>query len=339
METYMISLTSTGGLTQIPDSQKLFGALVYLFSDQYGKERANRFVKDVLDKKIYLALSNIMPEKYFPMPVEYLVDKLHDIDNEKRIDLSKYKSCLRDGKLDLKLGRSYIKQRNYIQYPGLKGLLEDPLKADATYPYVKIVEKQQQRASIESTQLGIAGLDSNLYSIPYLIPLEFDGEESQGRVITKFSFFLQADEDALNSGIYELVKGAVDEGQTIILGKRASQGLNVFQFTGLEKCDIDKNAENMFLNMGMLLPGNINYKGSTLKLFTSERRPFEMTGGWDSTFQRQYISFIEAGSVISILGDCIGASKSIESPFDSKSIVFGNAFLYPMPTVGEVKNG
>ena len=81
MKTYKILLTSIGGITQMPDSQKIFGALVYMFSDEYGTEKANKFVKDILDKKIFLALSNLLPNDYLPTPVDYLVDKLHNTDN------------------------------------------------------------------------------------------------------------------------------------------------------------------------------------------------------------------------------------------------------------------
>ncbi len=322
METYLISLTSTGTLTQLPDSQKLFGALVYLFSDEYGKDKADKFVQDVRNKTLYLSLSNVLPEGYIPTPVDYLVDKLHDIYKNKELDFKK--------------ARSHIKQRNYISYSSLLDILKHPLNAEKTDQYVKITQRQQMRASIESARWDIAGLDSNLYSVPYLVPLEFNKEHPQGRVMTRFQFYLKADENALDSGICALIEKAVSSNRTIMLGKRASQGLNVFQFTEIEKCRIDSNSKNLFLNMGMLLPDQINYKESTLKLFTSERRPFEMTGGWDSGFQRQYISFIEEGSVISS-SEPTKAGKSIQSPFDTDNIVFGNAFLYPMPAEGRCR--
>lgn len=311
-------------MTQMPDSQKIFGALVYMFSDEYGTEKANKFVKDILDKKIFLALSNLLPNDYLPTPVDYLVDKLHNIDNNEKLDIKKV--------------RKDIKKRHYLQKDNLNIILKNPLCNKEPYPYVKIVERQQLRASIESVKLDTAALDSNLYSVPYITPVEIDTKNSPGSVITEFNFFLQIDDSVECSEFFKMIIKAVNLKQNIILGKRASQGLNIFQLNKITDYNIISNSENMFLNTGMLLPDNINFVKSTLQLFTSERRPYEISGGWNSDFERRYISFIKEGSVISIPNNRRDAVKSIESPFDSKSIVFGNAFLYPMPEVGGVKN-
>lgn len=324
MKTYKILLTSIGGMTQMPDSQKIFGALVYMFSDEYGTEKANKFVKDILDKKIFLALSNLLPNDYLPTPVDYLVDKLHNTDTNKELDIKKV--------------RKDIKKRHYLQKDNLNKILKNPLCNKEPFPYVKIVERQQLSASIESVKLDTSALDSNLYSVPYITPVEIDKKNSPGSIITKFNFFLQIDDSVECSEFFKMIIKAVNLKQNIILGKRASQGLNIFQLNKITDYNIISNSENMFLNMGMLLPDNINFVKSTLQLFTSERRPYEISGGWNSDFERRYISFIKEGSVISIPNNCRDAVKSIESPFDSKSIVFGNAFLYPMPEVGGVKN-
>ena len=308
----------------MPDSQKIFGALVYMFSDEYGTEKANKFVKDILDKKIFLALSNLLPNDYLPTPVDYLVDKLHNTDNNEKPDIKKV--------------RKDIKKRHYLQKDNLNKILKNPLCNKELYPYVKIVERQQLRASIESVKLDTAALDSNLYSVPYITPVKIDTVNSPGSVITEFNFFLQIDDSVECSEFFKMIINAVNLKQNIILGKRASQGLNIFQLNKIIDYNIINNSENMFLNTGMLLPDNINFVKSTLQLFTSERRPYEISGGWNSDFERRYISFIKEGSVISIPNNCRDAVKSIESPFDSKSIVFGNEFLYPMPEVGGVKN-
>lgn len=311
-------------MTQMPDSQKIFGALVYMFSDEYGTEKANKFVKDILDKKIFLALSNLLPNDYLPTPVDYLVDKLHNTDINKDLDIKKV--------------RKDIKKRHYLQKDNLNKILKSPSETTKSYPYVKLVERQQLRASIESVKLDTAALDSNLYSVPYITPVEIYKKKSSGSIITEFNFFLQIDDSVECSEFFKMIIKAATSKQNMILGKRASQGLNIFQLNEVIDYNITGNSENMFLNTGMLLPDNINFDKSTLQLFTSERRPFEKTGGWDSDFERRYISFIKEGSVISIPNNCHDAVKSIESPFDSKSIVFGNAFLYPMPEVGGAKN-
>ena len=59
MRDYKIGLELTGAMTQVPDSQKLFGALVYLFAERYGDGSAAKLTKAVKDKDVYLALSNV----------------------------------------------------------------------------------------------------------------------------------------------------------------------------------------------------------------------------------------------------------------------------------------
>jgi hypothetical protein len=100
--------------------------------------------------------------------------------------------------------------------------------------------------------------------------------------------------------------------------------------------NINYTEAEALLNTGMLLPNEIDFDNSTLKLFTSERRPFEKPGGWNQYDKKYYISFIHEGSVI-FLPDGITqehvrrAGKSTESKFrPGRDIVFGNAFLYPI---------
>ena len=76
MKNYRINLNSTGGMTQLPDSQKIFGALVTMFADLNGNEDATDFVKAIFNKKIHLTLSNVFPSDYFPMPQDFIVDRL-----------------------------------------------------------------------------------------------------------------------------------------------------------------------------------------------------------------------------------------------------------------------
>lgn len=88
MRDYKIGLELTGAMTQVPDSQKLFGALVYLFAERYGDESAAKLTKAVKDKDVYLALSNVMPEGYLPTPQDYLIDHISQKSDEK-LDLKK----------------------------------------------------------------------------------------------------------------------------------------------------------------------------------------------------------------------------------------------------------
>lgn len=330
MRVYKIELASKGALTQLPDSQKIFGALVYMFSETYGSEEAAELARAVLHKKIHLTLSNLMPLGYFPVPQDYIMDCIVQSANEEE---------------QLKIKRMAVKERSYLKEAELKRIIKAPRECENIYPYVKLQNQQQLRVSIESIRYDIPGLESKLYSVPSVVLQEItsdkegkeQGSKEQERPIKNFCFYLQMEDNDGGEKLLSMLKAAEKEKRIIILGKRASQSLNTFEFLGVAE-DVEVVGENLryvsagtFLNMGMLLPDEINFAASKLKLFTSERRPFQMSGGWNKNFSKQFISFIAEGSIISAKAGSVRAGKSIPSPFNSgRDIVFGNAFLYPL---------
>ncbi len=318
MRDYKVRLVAGGPLTQLPDSQKLFGALVYMFSEKYGHDNASILTKAVLEKKIYIALSNTMPEDYLPTPQDYIVDRLSDEGDTHSI----------------KKMRTAIKKRSYIRPENLEHILNGEQSCETVFPYVKLQTRQQPRASIESVRYDIAGLESKLYSVPTINLPEISTDKSgckRQKPMETFCFYLQADDSGICADLLELLNEAAAARQSIILGKRASQGLNIFELAGITALDFSHIDTKNYLNLGMLLPDEIDFEYSTLKLFTSERRPFEMAGGWEKDATGYFISFIAEGSIISAPGGAAGAGKSVKSPYNEKrDIVFGNAFLYPV---------
>lgn len=326
MRVYKIELAAKGALTQLPDSQKIFGALVYMFSETYGSEKATELTSAVLDKKIHLTLSNLMPSSYFPVPQDHVMDRIMQSASEGE---------------QLKRMRMAIKERSYLKEAELRRILKDPRECVDIYPYVKLQNQQQIRASLESIRYDIPELESKLYSVPTVVLQEIlsdkkskeQDREEQERPIKNFCFYLQMEDNDGGEKLLSMLKAAEKEKRIIILGKRASQSLNTFEFLGVAEV-VDENlryvSADTFLNMGMLLPDEINFAASKLKLFTSERRPFQMSGGWNKNFSKQFISFIAEGSIISAKAGSVRAGKSIPSPFNSRDIVFGNAFLYPV---------
>lgn len=316
MKNYKIVLKSTGAITQLPDSQKVFGALITMFAEVNGSDKATELVKAVSDKKIHLALSNVNPLDYFPMPQDYVVDMLAKTGT--------------DGE-SLKEKRAAIKERAYVRLEDLKRALEDPETGGTIYPYIKQSDEQQLRASMESVRYGIQGLETKLYTVPILKLQEKNsiGGTETVQPVVQFCFYLQRDESKLGTAIFELIEELLRSGTPLILGKRASQGLNKYRMVAIEAIELPN--ENSYLNLGMLLPNRINFGGSVLKLFTSERRPFVMQGGWNQQCSKYFISFVAAGSVIALQSDVEQAGKCVPSPFNkNRDIVFGNAFLYPI---------
>lgn len=321
MKDYQVELLSEGTITQIPDSQKVFGALVYLFAEKYGSEEATRLTKAILNKEIYFTLSSVMPYGYLPTPQDYLIEKLTQ-DNRTNTDIIK-----------TKIQYSFIKERSFITYDSLKQAISAPFCNADIYPYIRADVHQQLRASIDSVRYNIPELDSQLFSIPTTVLTEIK-QSANGEIssvpVNRFCFNIQIDESKLGEYFFEMFDKAVKDKRSIILGQRASQGMNLFQINNIVRNERMVQEKGIFLNMGMLLPDNIDFEDSTLKLFTSERRPFEMQGGWDKNFEKQFISFIAEGSMIAV-SSIKNAGKSIESPFNkARDIVFGNAYMYPL---------
>lgn len=319
MKNYRIELKCAGPITQPADSQKIFGALVTKLSKEKGAEEASRLVKAVKDGQIHFALSNLMPLGYLPVPQDYIVGKLADDESLKEL-------------------RSEIKKRAYVRLCDLETTLDDPRQAVSKYPYIKISDGQQLRASLESNQYGFDGMEAKLFTVPVSVLQEIKEKEEKGKPVSEFCFYLQTDNEQALSCILDIAESLIRSEIPLILGKRSSQGLNKYYITHLEKIILPKYDSNKYLNLGMLLPDKIDYKTSVLKLFTSERRPFSMSGGWNQTFQKKFISFIDCGSVISLEDGIKHAGKCVESPFiQNRDIVFGNAFLYPISLKGDTK--
>lgn len=314
MKTYKIVLKAAGAITQLPDSQKVFGALVTMFAKASGNEKATELVKAVLEKRIHLALSNVLPLEYLPVPQDYIVDKLAE-------------SLSKDG--NLKEKRSEVKERSYIKPEDLTYVMENPEKCSDIYPYIKQSDEQQLRASIDSVTYGVEGLETKLYTVPVLRLQEIKTRKEEAVPVSDFCFYLQSGENELAKSVLILIEELIRSGTSLILGKRASQGLNKYRVVDMEQIELP-DAE-YYLNLGMLLPDKIDFESSTLKLFTSERRPFSMPGGWNQHSGKYFISFIDIGSVVYLQKGVEQAGKSVRSPFNkNRDIVFGNALLYPI---------
>ncbi len=326
MKNYQVELISEGSITQIPDSQKVFGALVYLFAERYGNEEATKLTKAILNKEIHFSLSSVVPYGYLPTPQDYLIEKISR-DSKPNTELMKTKEQY-----------SFIKERSYITYDSLVKAISEPFDDAEIYPYIGVDVRQQLRASIDSVRYNIPELESNLFSVPTTVLTEnkksADGSISSNPV-KRFCFYLQTDESKLGELLLEMLSQSANAKRSIVLGKRASQGMNLFQINNINdiaRQERDIQEHGIYLNIGMLLPDNINFEASTLKLFTSERRPFEMQGGWEQNLKKQFISFIAEGSMIAT--DSVhNAGQSIKSPFNARDIVFGNAFLHPLSIV------
>lgn len=321
--TYKIKTKAVGRISQIPDSQKIFGALIHLYKDYISEKETTDFVLKIKEKKIYLSLSNMLPLNYLPMPQTYLLNELSkkEIENSKNI----YKA---------------IKKRKYIPKEKMKELLESPIGAKKIeiYPYISIESSQQTHCAIDSVRYDLLGLEPNIFSVPEITVMkvmEKEGEEKKD-IVNTYYFYLSIQDSKEREKLLKGLEQIKGSRQPFFLGTHASQGMNIFSIEGIEIEQPFINRSSCFkgnkgyLNLGMLLPHEIDYEKSTLKLFTSERRPYDKLEGLNENYEKKFISFIEAGCMIYPVNGIKNVSHCITSPFDDKAILFGNAFLYPI---------
>lgn len=173
-----------------------------------------------------------------------------------------------------------------MELEDLKRAIENPGISETIYPYIKQADEQQLRASMESVRHGVQGLETKLYTVPVLNLTErkWIDDQEKAQPVSKFCFYLQMDKSESGTTILKLIDELMQSGSPLILGKRASQGLNKYHVTAVESIELP--IEEHYLNLGMLLPNKIDYSVSVLKLFTSERRPFVMQGGGEPELRK-----------------------------------------------------
>ena len=313
---YKGRLELIGEMSQIPDSQKLFGAIVYLLADNNGYSAASEFVGKVKNRNIDFALSSAIPEGFLPTPKAYLLREAQEMDEKRRKSIY-----------------TNIKKLDYVAYSDIIKMVADP-KSLSNENINTVVEKGFVRL-ITSQQVHVNTLyenneDNHIFSIQRTTCMHNE------KTIRTFEFYIRTD----YMPIINLLKN--QQSQVLTLGKRSSQGYNLFILSGVNPIGstekLGLNSANSFLNLGMQLPNNIDYCNfrSALMLFSSERRPYtrgEKTAWDDSENRGFFISFLAPGSIIVLpnAGALKNAGKSIPAPTAvNGEIVFGNAFLYPL---------
>lgn len=310
MNIYKLTLKKKYDITQVPDSQKLFGALMHHFSDLVEKERCNQFVQEVKGGSIEFLLSNVMPKDCYPVPLEYIM-------NKKNYNKDDYKALK-----GYKYAKKDVINQLLQEKDNIKELVKKKMEEGKIYTYQ---EEYQQRLHIADD-----------YGTKYLKNIPFSIQKIQLiPYINEFYFFIAFKGDGEIVREFEMMLHKMTEDrELLVLGSRASQGLNLFQLETIEKGNFNykcqKNCKKVYLNMGMLLPNCINFKTSVLRLFTSERRPYKMNGLYEKEkLKGNYISFIDSGSIIETEEELNNISKC-ESSINEGEIIFGKSFLYPL---------
>jgi len=334
MSVYSVKLKSLGEMSQLPDSQKIFGALVYLLlaNPEYGP--IDDFITCVKKDESTFALSSLLPTLkkdsydvdgglYFPVPKSYV----------ERRALEKG-DCISTN--DQKRFYSELKKCDFMKVEDIEKIIKEPKELFNKTPlsYLRICTEQQVHVNTEEEQKNL------IFSVQRIV---FKDKKDVSAKPDIFEFFIRCDDD---NTIIKLLNEKIKEKHIFTLGKRSSQGYNLFDLKEVKKCHCLK--ENIgspakYLNLGMLLP-NLNcvdFTASSLELFTSERRRYDSgSKKWDECKERgHFISFIAPGSVVVLSKDNvetadnfkpINVGKCVPLPADGKGIVFGKSFLYPL---------
>ncbi|AIZ36745.1 CRISPR-associated protein Csm4 [Parvimonas micra] len=321
MYIFEIKLKRIGEITLLPDSQKLFGFLMGKLKEFYSDEKIGEFVESVERKESICMISNLFPTDYRPMPKSYIFDKLNI------------------GIYDKKLHEK-IKNIEFIKREDLKKLINstknntsniDNINLD-NYNYIKKEDTFIQKFKIESQVRQLSGFPNIAYSIPIV-----RYKDNSGNIISDYSFLIKLEKGNI---LFDYLKNKDNLlNLDCHLGHKTSYGYNTYVVKDIEfskqkkdkkQKDILKYSKNeKFLNLGMLLPNldKINIEKSYLELYTSHRKPFELSDGVNI-----FISFLSAGSVLSLKekSEYTCMSKCIINEYNlmyDKAIVFGNSYL------------
>ena len=321
MYIFEIKLKRIGEITLLPDSQKLFGFLMGKLKEFYSDEKIGEFVESVERKESICMISNLFPTDYRPMPKSYIFDKLNI------------------GIYDKKLHEK-IKNIEFIKREDLKKLINstknntsniDNINLD-NYNYIKKEDTFIQKFKIESQVRQLSGFPNIAYSIPIV-----RYKDNSGNIISDYSFLIKLEKGNI---LFDYLKNKDNLlNLDCHLGHKTSYGYNTYVVKDIEfskqkkdkkQKDILKYSKNeKFLNLGMLLPNldKINIEKSYLELYTSHRKPFELSDGVNI-----FISFLSAGSVLSLKekSEYACMSKCITNDYNlmyDKAIVFGNSYL------------
>lgn len=309
---YKFKLKKEGKMTIIPDSQRIFGFLTNTIKGYYDYSKISEYILDILNKKQKCMVSSLMPDGYYPFPIEYITDK-YDIEK------STYK---------------ILKSINFIRKEELLNLLKNNMKLSKTsmekIDFLEIKHEFIQKFRIESQTRNLPGLPNVSYSLDIITLVCREKEQED------FSFFVKVEENSLLKEAIGKMEKDIASGENITyLGGKASSGLNTFKVYGIKK--IDDNARmsksKTYINLGMLLPefNKIDTENSFINIHVSDRKPYDIENNIEKA-----ICFIRPGSIISKNNEAkdeFELVKSIHNKYNllyKNAIIFGNSYLEAM---------
>ena len=86
---YEVKLNKIGEMTTLPDSQRLFGFLINNSKKYCSEEDISSFVRGVRQQEQKCMISNLLPSGYYPIPKEFIMQKLQGRLNKNQEEIKK----------------------------------------------------------------------------------------------------------------------------------------------------------------------------------------------------------------------------------------------------------
>ena len=311
MKKYLIHLESKSDITLFPDSQKIFGWLISKISKDNEESDVTKLVNDIFEKNVKCMISNVLPKEYIPLSKEWLIKIL----SEKIEDEARKKKIYEK-----------IKKIDFIKKIDLKNLINvsvNLVKDDKDLvKFDKYLTKNQsyiQKFRLDEQYYNLPGLLNKAYTVPVIEIINQNTKEP----VKEFMIMIKTDSPVIIKWLEKNKDICIEE----FLGSKGTQGYNIFMRKGItfEEEDEYKSKNDLYLNMGMLLPEYIIYNKSYIDLYTSDRKSFEITEKI-----KKVIGFINSGSLICSEKEVFEIGKNIKNKYSivhKNAIIFGNSYL------------
>ena len=313
MKKYLIHLEAKSNITLFPDSQKIFGWLMGQISKDGEERDVTKLVDDIFEKNVKCMISNALPEDYIPFPQEYMLKIL--LKKKKRESKNEENKKIYEK----------IKKIDFIKKSDLKNFINSNEKIKKFNRYLYKNQNYVQKFRLDDQFYNLPGLLNKAYTVPLI---EIINKENKER-IHKFVIMVKTDSPIIIDWLEKNKNICTEE----FLGPKGTQGYNVFMRKGItfEKEKECKSKNNLYLNMGMLLPNSIIYDNSYIDLHISDRKSFEITENI-----KKVIGFINSRSIVYSEEEIFEIGKNIRKNAKNKynilhknAIVFGNSYLEP----------
>lgn len=295
MPVYKVQLQALGEITSLPDSQKVFGALIYVYAN---KVQNDDEVKTIFEHKRIQQVSNVFPKGYISNG--YVWDEKYTLS----IGTENFvidNTILGDTDNTFKNGYKKYKANPYISFQE-SGIT---LKSSTTFKDM-------------NNTYDIANKSGGVFSQNYL-QLTEEGEKKS--IKRDFYFLIQCETD---------IKSVLFDNETTVLklGPRATRGMNLYEVTRVEEVEIEMtSAQNIYLNLGMLGLNNrmhIDQEQSHIKTYTSKRK------GYENYKSEANVQYINTGSIIKLVDE--KSTDDIERfvKIEEKRYLYTAGFLLPL---------